>query len=317
MNNQLIEGLNSLQKIITATMVTLGSMMAIASTVTAATLKITVESLAPPNGNFLTPTWFAFHDGSFDLYNLGEPASQVLEYFADGGVTGIDTRVPGWVEAVQNATASPDFNGTYPSFINDALISTTFARSSAGLNGGVQDIVFTDDFSLVLPGNFRPGQTATKTITLDDKNLANLRYFTYINKLIPNNDAFVSNDEPLEIFDAQGKFIGADLLITGDQVLDAGVETNDELLSSFIGLGVGPRENGVVRIHPGIKPVGAGGVLDIDFHGAGFFANGNFKTPGYQIARITVTQVQEPATITGLFALGGLFALRRLICRSV
>jgi hypothetical protein len=317
MTHQLIAGLKSLQKIVMATMVALGSTMTMTSTATAITLQISVESLAPPNGNFLTPTWFAFHDGSFDLYDLGSLSSPALEYFADGGVTGLDTRVPGWTQAVQIATGNPDFNGTYPSFINDALISTAFARSSAGRNGGVQDIVFTDDFSLVLPGNFRPGQTATRTITLDDNNIPNQRYFTYADKLIPNNDAFIGNDDPIEIFDSQGNFIGADFIVTGDQVLDAGVEVNDELLSSFIGLGVGPREHGVVRIHPGIKPVGAGGVLDIDFHGPGFFANGNFKAPGYPVARITVTQVPEsvpePATITGLLALGGLFVLRRQV----
>ncbi len=316
MTNQLIAGLKSLQGIITATIVALGSTMTMASTATAVTLQLAVENLAPTNGNFLTPVWFAFHDGTFDLYDLGSPASPAMEFFSDGGVTGLDPRVPGWVEAVQIATNSPDFNGTYPSFIADSLLSSEFGRSSASLNGGVQDIIFTDDFSVALPGNFRPGQTATKTITLDD-NIASHRYFSYTTKLIPANDAFIANEDPIEIFDFEGNFIGADFIVLVIQVLVGGVEVNEELLYSFIGLGVGPREDETIQFHPGVKPAGAGGVLDLDIRGPGFFANANFKAPDYQIAHITVTQVPEPDSIAGLLTLGGLFILRRRVNRIV
>ena len=38
--------------------------------------------------------------------------------------------------------------------------------------------------------------------------------------LFPSNDAFLVNDDPtqIEIFDAEGNFIGAEFIITGNQV---------------------------------------------------------------------------------------------------
>jgi hypothetical protein len=70
-----------------------------------------------------------------------------------------------------------------------------------------------------------------------------------------------------------------------------------------------------------VKPIGAGGVLDFDFIEPGFFAKADFKAPGYQLARIRVTQVPEsvpePATVTALLALGGLFVLRHQVRQRV
>jgi len=44
---------------------------------------VTIENLAPSNGTFQTPHWVGFHDGQFDIYNSGSPASSLPE---PGGV---------------------------------------------------------------------------------------------------------------------------------------------------------------------------------------------------------------------------------------
>ncbi len=48
-------------------------------------VQITIENLAPVNGTRLTPMWFGFHNGTFDLYNLGAAASPALERIAEDG----------------------------------------------------------------------------------------------------------------------------------------------------------------------------------------------------------------------------------------
>jgi len=51
----------------------------------AQSVTVTVENLAPSNGTFITPVWFGFHDGSFDLFNVSEAASPELERLAEDG----------------------------------------------------------------------------------------------------------------------------------------------------------------------------------------------------------------------------------------
>ncbi|MCI0534182.1 MAG: spondin domain-containing protein [Verrucomicrobiales bacterium] len=46
-----------------------------------------VESLALQNGTYLTPLWMGFHNGNFDLFNDGSPASPGLESVAEDGAT--------------------------------------------------------------------------------------------------------------------------------------------------------------------------------------------------------------------------------------
>ena len=53
----------------------------------AAEVQVTIENLAPATGNFLTPFWVGFHDGTFDLYDVGAAASAELERVAEDGNT--------------------------------------------------------------------------------------------------------------------------------------------------------------------------------------------------------------------------------------
>ena len=54
---------------------------------TAAPIEVTFEirNTAPNNGTYLTPVWLGFHDGTFDFFNMGEPASMELERIAEDG----------------------------------------------------------------------------------------------------------------------------------------------------------------------------------------------------------------------------------------
>ena len=221
------------------------------------TVRITVTNLAPANGTLVTPVWFGFHDGGFDLYEPGAPASQAIEHLAE------------------DANVGP--------------LSTTFGASGRGV---VQGVVYgsADIFNDLAPGN----EASTQTVL--DGNLPRNRYFSYAAMIVPSNDAFIANGNPsaYKVFDDDGNFVGADILVMGCDVLDAGTEINDEdpfhaagtgpVLAGvgplFI-IGAGPTENGVVHSHPGYKP--GGPVLSNPA-----FANADFTAQGYKIARITV-----------------------------
>ena len=154
---------------------------------------------------------------------------------------------------------------------------------------------------------FAPGETGRMTFSLDPT--AN-KYFSYASMVIPSNDAFIANGNPLahQIFDDGGEFIGASFTIMGSAVLDAGTEENTEIPehTAFFGQmtpDTGIDEGGVVHTHPGFMPPGSGGILDDPM-----FAAADFTAAGYQVARITIIPAPGALALAGL---GGLAMMRR------
>ena len=101
--------------------------------------------------------------------------------------------------------------------------------------------------------------------------------------VIPSNDAFVANLDPMAhaVFDADGNFVGGSFLVLGSSVYDAGTEVNDELPenTAFFGQSApntGGDENGTVVMHSGLMPSGSGGILDDPM-----FASADFTAPSY------------------------------------
>ncbi|MHC4989814.1 MAG: spondin domain-containing protein [Planctomycetota bacterium] len=215
------------------------------------TVTVTIENLAPDSGNFLTPVWVGFHDGSFDLYDPGAPASPALERLAEDG--------------------------------NTMPLSEAFAASGAG---EAQATLVSD---VGIPP-IAPGETATMAFTLD-RRAASSRYFSYASMVIPSNDAFVANGNPVahRVFRNNGRFRVVDFIVYGTQVRDAGTELNDEDPSTTAFFGqmapdTGQDEDVVVHDHVGFKLPGSGGILDDPM-----FANADFEDQPYPIARIRIT----------------------------
>jgi hypothetical protein len=223
----------------------------------AATIRVTIRNLAPAGGTFLTPFWVGFNNGTFDLYDLGAPASLAIERVAEDGDT--------------------------------AELMMDFAASGAG----------TAQATIPGPaGPFAPGESTAVDFTVDPADPMS-RYFSYASMIIPSNDAFIANGNPLafQIFDAGGNFLGANFVVLGSMVNDAGTEVNDEVPANTAFFGqmtpnTGVTEGGVVMIHGGFLPPGSGGILD-----SPMFANADFTAPGYQAARISVELVPEPSTV--------------------
>lgn len=141
-----------------------------------------------------------------------------------------------------------------------------------------------------------PGKVMSQVFDLDEDARAET-YFSYASMLLPSNDFFVANGDPLahRIFDDEGNFIGADFFIVGSQVLDAGTEVNDELAESTAFFGqsapnTGTTEEGVVTAATGFIPDGR--ILSAEQ-----FAAGDFTAEGYQVARVRVGSKRAEASI--------------------
>jgi Ca2+-binding RTX toxin-like protein len=213
-------------------------------------LTIEIENLAPTKGTLLTPVWFGFHNGMFDTYDRGRPASLGVERIAEDGT----------VSVIGNEFRQSGF-GTVAGAVTGPLVGA--------------------------PGPIDPGETGSFTVTLDASN-PNSRYFNYASMVLPSNDFFIANgnERAHEIFDAKGNFLGADFTVLGSQVLDAGTEVNDEIPANtaFFGQSVpntGTVENGVVRSATGFIP---GGAILSDPR----FVNADFTAPDYKIARFRI-----------------------------
>lgn len=220
-------------------------------------ITVKIENLAPEKGTFLSPTWVGFHNGEFDTYELGSSVSPELESLVEDGVT----------DKVSAKFISSD-KGT----VDGTLI---------GVDGVASSLI-------------DPGESVSQTFTLDSDD-PNSRFFNYASMILPSNDAFIANDDSKahEIFDAEGNFIGADFVISGDEVLDAGAEVNDEAESNTALLGqrepnTGTTAAGVVRTHSGFKS--EGGILS-----SSDFTNADFTANNYNVARITVTAEKIPS----------------------
>lgn len=229
------------------------------------------------------PVWYAFHDGSVKLYEMGEPASEALADLAkDGFVTQLfDAHATG-PGVVARVITNPMYGGDP----TPEIFTQSIARSQM-VNPEVH------------------------------------RWFSYLGKLVPSDDAFVGTEDPkgIEIFDADGRFLGPFVIdVMGNDVLDAGVRANDESEVWFVHYPSASRlrgtsESDVVRAHPGYlgssgNPSESQSLLIAETHysqcpdccnedapsfwlKAACFrmdpAKADFTQPGYRLLRIRIT----------------------------
>ncbi|MEM8740764.1 MAG: spondin domain-containing protein [Pseudomonadota bacterium] len=237
-------------------------------------LRITVRNTSPDGGVFLTPTYFGFHDGSFDLFDIGQAASPGLEQLAEDGVqTGL---------ASERLAADADSQGLF-------------------LMGAA-------------------GPIATREITsatLEVDGVSN-GYVSFGAMLLPSNDAFIGTNQAIELFNANGRFLGEQtIFFGGERVYDAGTEVNTELDAAFINQSApntGVDENGVVRLHEGFNgsagnPVGEGDQIILG--GVNAFGDdidpiaADFTLPGAEIAEVHFNTVRTTIGDDGIDVVSG------------
>ena len=236
-----------------------------------ANVVVKVESLVPENGVYFTPVWVGFHNGSFDLFDVGSLASEGVERIAEDG--------------------------------NVSVLREEFAAATAD-SGGIDGVITSPAGFEALPV-FDPGEISTAEFTLT---VGQNRYMSFASMIIPSNDAFIGNHNPwaIELFDAAGTFNGKKIItVLGSMVWDAGTELNTEMDAAFINQ-TGP-DMGVTTVspiiphpgflgsygNPGSDPIILGGT-----NAAGKIsdpAGADFTLPYAVVARITI----ESASVEG------------------
>ena len=170
----------------------------------------------------------AFHNGQFDVFDLGKPLPAVLAEWAG-----------------RNFTPVPEFHEAFLAAWPDAKISQIWnpKRPLAA--------------TIPSPGFNRPVPWQT-VVTV---NPAQHRFLSFFSLLHPANDAMVANEDPyqIELFNSQGRFRGPLLLnIRGNQVVDLGLCENNEAqlanldVAEFTGQAC-TGEDGTVTWHPGLN----------------------------------------------------------------
>lgn len=248
--------------------------LSVTSALQAQVIRVTVENPAPLDGFYLAPMFVGFHDGSYDSFEFGAVATPGLERLAEDG--------------------PPD------------LLTTEFTAPGRAAGAVVGPLGFGS-----MPGQppvIDGGEIASTLVPISDP--ATARFFTFASMLVPSNDAFIGNGNPLahQIFDAAGSFLGPITVdVFGAEVWDAGTEVNDRMGAAFSTIGgVSSDEGGTVHVHPGLDNFEGTGT-PVGTVGAGLAPGANDL-----VARITITLVPEPVTFAlAALALSYLFALPR------
>ena len=243
---------------------------------------VTISISNPGNASFsLTPLWYGFHTGEFDLFNPGESASASLEALAEDGI----------VSGLQN-----DFLAMIPT--------------------GQQGVLAAPGGFPVAPV-IEPGESTSLTFNRD---LAN-RFFSFASMVIPSNDAFIGNPAAIELFNPDGSLLGGGNTTTinvfYEQIWDSGTEVNDTMGAAFSQIGgMSTDENGTVQL---LGTGGLDNFLDTIT--AADTRITKLFTPGSTVATITITRVPEPASgglaLAALISVGAINRRQRRVDQSV
>lgn len=218
---------------------------------------VTISITNPGSSSFsLTPLWYGFHAGTYDIFDSGQPVSMALEALAEDGIVG----------GLQS-----DFTSAAPAGQQGVL------AAPAGFPGAPV---------------IEPGESASFVF---DRVLVN-RFLSFASMVIPSNDAFIAPPNAVEIFNPDGSFVGGGntrtLNILYEQIWDAGTEVNDTMGAAFslVG-GMSTDENGVAHLLPSGGLSNFAGTFT-----AANTEITNLFTPGSTVATITVSTVPEPAS---------------------
>ncbi|CUH81107.1 Hemolysin IA [Tritonibacter multivorans] len=217
-------------------------------------IRITVTNTSATGGTFLTPFWFAAHDGSFDLYDRGDAASAGLEALAeDGNFAPINAEVTATdADAVTGAV----FGAAGPIATEE---TTTATLSVDGSSAAYLSLA-----AMILPSN---------------------------DAFVGTGEALRLFDDQGRFLGAQTvNFEGTDVLDAGTEVNTE----EDAAFLNQTAPNTGVDENGVVTLHPGFLPEGEGNILGgTNAFGAVIDPEvADFTQPGAGIADIHINRVE-------------------------
>ncbi len=136
------------------------------------------------------------------------------------------------------------------------------------------------------------GQSVSQSFMVD---VGRNQYFSFANMVVPSNDFFLGNDQPLLLFGSHGELLLSSIVQTTNQIWDAGSELFDPAAAGFVGNnGLRSAQNSVVAFNFA-ELAGFNGLTT----GAGYTFNSQL-TAGQGVYRIDFTSVavSEPRGVS-------------------
>ncbi|MDU0354048.1 spondin domain-containing protein [Paraglaciecola aquimarina] len=160
---------------------------------------VTIENLAPTNSVSFAPLRLGFHNGTFDAFDAGSAASDAIISIAEGG---------------SGTKWFADFEAAEPNAVLGSVVNggPSIPSANAGVGNG---------FSA----------TASNTFRVDTSDNA---FFSFANMVVPSNDLFLGNDNPLRLFDNLGSLLFSEIRLTASDIWDANSEVADASAGAFI-----------------------------------------------------------------------------------
>ncbi|MEM7058962.1 MAG: spondin domain-containing protein [Pseudomonadota bacterium] len=230
-------------------------------------LRITVRNTSEIGGTFLTPTYFGFHDGSFNLFDAGSAASPGLESLAEDGAAA--------TLATERVAADADSQGIVVAGAGGPIATQEITSAIIDVDGASNG--FVNYAAMILPSN-------DAFIGNDES----LKVFSASGRFLGEQTVVI---EGSDVYDA-GTEVNTEL---------------DAAFINQTGPNTGVDENGVVRLHPGFNgsegnPLGDEGTGEGDqiiLGGTNAFGEfidpveADFTREGAQIAEIHINTVVE------------------------
>lgn len=229
-------------------------------------LRITVTNTSPAGGTFLTPTYFGFHDGAFDLFDVGAAASPGLESLAEDGSAA--------TLAQERLAVSPDSQGIVVAGAQGPIATQEVTTATIDIDGSANR--FVSYGAMILPSN-------DAFIGTDEARM-----------LFNEDGSFAGASRTV--------FTGADVYDAGTEVNTE----EDAAFLNQTAPDTGVTEGGTVQLHPGFNgsagnPDGAQNILG----GTNAFGElidpvaADFTLPGAQIAVVHINTVVETKLTSG------------------
>ena len=182
----------------------------------------------------------------------------------------------------------------------------------AGGLAGLADAAGATTGVILSPGGFAgapvidPGETASIQLEVDP---TDARYFSFLSMVIPSNDIFIGNDNPMayEIFDAAGAFTNlGPINVYATDAWDAGTEVNTNFGAAFNAAG------GAATDAAGLITRASDGLFFLDGQSTAAGTTTSVGAGPNLLASIEVSEVPLPAGFPLLLAgLGGLGLMAR------
>ncbi|MEL6242262.1 MAG: spondin domain-containing protein [Pseudomonadota bacterium] len=161
----------------------------------------------------------------------------------------------------------------------------------------------------------QPGESESAQITL---NPTDALFLTFLSMVLPSNDTFIGSDDPIQLFDSSGNFLGDQIIeVTREQTYDAGTEVNGLTGAAFLAnedISLGDAENGIITPVQDLTEFAGQELVTGDILGDATLLDFFSDTSNPSFVTISISEVNPiplPASAPLLLAALGLMGWRR------